>query len=401
MKLEEWRFPLANQGETHDEAAQAQDFAAKVLSHAYGDSKPRKRVYVLINPHAGPGGALRKWNAEVKPLFKAAKMSLDEVVLERGGQAAELVERVDVDKYDTIMACSGDGTPHEIFNGLARRADAARALSQVAVSHIPCGSGNAMSCNLYGSHRPSLAALAIIKGVVTSLDLVSITQGDKRFVSFLSQALGIIAESDLATENLRWMGGSRFEVGVMMRLFRKKCYPCDLAVKVEYADKTDVKAHYKRHASDTDYGNNRPAEEAKEAQHGPGLPELKYGTVQDDLPEGWELVQYDKVGNFYCGNVSPLPLFLAGPKPYTIADGLYDLGCKFLLCCPGERRLHGPGHGRRRPVSRQGDEAPIFGRVGQIFRQRGRDIQEGIRIPHYTQRSEGRLHKHRWGEGAV
>lgn len=308
IKQEKWTFPLPKSSDPHD-GLTPEDFVAELISRAYGDSQLRKRAYVLINPHAGPGGALRKWSNVVKPLLEAARMQLDVVTLSRGGEATELAEAVDIDQYDTIMACSGDGTPHEIFNGLAKRPDASRALSKIAVSHIPCGSGNAMACNLYGSHRPALAALAIIKGVVAPLDLVSITQGDRRLVSFLSQALGIIAESDLGTENLRWMGSSRFELGMVMRLFRRRTYPCDLAVKVEIEDKDDVKAHYKRHASDASYKNSTESVKIENGTN-QGLPKLKYGTVQDELPDGWELVPYDKIGNFYCGNVCYPCLFL-------------------------------------------------------------------------------------------
>lgn len=229
-------------------------------------------------------------------------MEVEVVILSRGGEAVELVQKADISKYDTILACSGDGTPHEIFNGLAKRPDARTALSTIAVSHIPCGSGNAFSCNLYGSNRPSFAALAIVKGIVTPMDLVSVTQGNTRLMSFLSQTVGLIAECDLGTEHLRWMGSARFEVGVVARLFRRQCYPCDLAVKVEVEEKSDVRAHYKRHASESSLSKMVTDDETG-AHDGDGLPPLKYGTIQDDLPEGWKLVPYDKIGTFYAGNV--------------------------------------------------------------------------------------------------
>ncbi|EFY84309.1 sphingoid long chain base kinase 4 [Metarhizium acridum CQMa 102] len=120
VKLERWTFALAKDNESLG-SLRPEEFTARVLERAYGDSQLRKRAYVLINPHAGPGGALRKWSNEVKPLFDAARMELDVVTLKRGGEATDLAEQVDIDKYDTIMACSGDGTPHEIFNGLAKR----------------------------------------------------------------------------------------------------------------------------------------------------------------------------------------------------------------------------------------------------------------------------------------
>lgn len=290
-----------------DEGQELKSFTDSLLSKAYGSAQQKKRAYVLINPNSGPGNGTKKWETVVKPLFESARMEVDVVVLSRGGEATELVQTMDIDRYDTIVACSGDGTPHEIFNGLAKRPDAKAALAKLAVSHIPCGSGNAMACNLYGSHKPSFAALAIIKGVVTPLDLVSITQGDRRVISFLSQALGIIAESDLGTEHLRWMGSARFDVGVISRLFRRRCYPCDLAMKIEVEEKPNVKEHYRRHASvaSQDIDTNGDHQVADQ-----GLPALKYGTVQDELPEGWELVSYDKIGNFYCGNVSHLVYIL-------------------------------------------------------------------------------------------
>ena len=304
IKLDRLSFSVGDP----ENAASAEQFAVELRSRAYGKAKQQKRALVLVNPNSGPGGAIRRWQKEAKPLFEAAKMELEVLILTNGGHAMTLVEKMDIEKYDTVIACSGDGTPHEIFNGLAKRPDANRALSKIAVGHIPCGSGNAMALNLYGSNKPAAAAIGIIKGVETPLDLVSITQGSKRYVSFLSQALGIIAESDLGTESFRWMGSKRFEMGMLMRVYQKKCYPCDLAVKVEVAEKNDVKAYYRRHAkndfkpvsTNVQSGRNEGEPESE------GLPVLKYGTINDDISglEGWQTLNSDKIGNFYCGNVS-------------------------------------------------------------------------------------------------
>jgi sphingosine kinase len=45
------------------------------------------------------------------------------------------------------------------------------------------------------------------------LDLCSVQQEGKRIISFMSQAIGMMADVDLGTENLRWMGDTRFMVG--------------------------------------------------------------------------------------------------------------------------------------------------------------------------------------------
>ncbi|KAI1075583.1 sphingoid long chain base kinase [Whalleya microplaca] len=314
-----------------------------LLKRSYGPAQSRKRAKVLVNPHAGPGGAVKTWEHEVKPLFEAARMALDIVRTQSAGEAVGLVEALDVDAYDVVIPCSGDGLPYEVFNGLGRRPDARRALHRLPVAHIPCGSGNAMSCNLYGSPQPSLAALAIIKGVRTPMDLASVTQGDTRTLSFLSQSVGIIAECDLGTEHLRWLGAARFNVGLMQRIFSKKVYPCDISMKVEISEKADIKAHYKRERNERDFNTRRgesaagrpasPADQSTSSDEdnagdaGDGLPPLKYGTVNDKVPGDWETASYDKLGNFYCGNMAymaPDANFFTAACPN---DGLLDVVC--------------------------------------------------------------------------
>lgn len=303
-----------------------------LMGRAYQNNTVRaKRAYVLINPRAGKGEANKIWDKQVRRLFDLARMRYTVVRTERAGHAAELAQQLDVDAYDVVVVCSGDGLVHEVFNGLGRRKDARRALSSVAVCHIPCGSGNAMSCNLYGTHKPSHAALAIIKGVLTPLDLVSVTQGNDRKLSFLSQALGIVAAVDLGTEMLRLMGPARFKLGFMAQILRQKVYPCDVAVRVEIDDKEAIKEHYRLgtrglgpgasldgdgpasvHPSKLGEGSGsgnsvggQSEAAASSAAEEHGLPPLRYGTVMDDLPQGWEYIAHENLGNFYCGNVSP------------------------------------------------------------------------------------------------
>lgn len=47
------------------------------------------------------------------------------------------------------------------------------------------------------------------------VDVFSLTQDGKRTISFMSQALGLMADLDIGTENLRWMGDTRFMVGLL------------------------------------------------------------------------------------------------------------------------------------------------------------------------------------------
>ncbi|KAK8044658.1 hypothetical protein PG993_004682 [Apiospora rasikravindrae] len=309
----------------------------ELLNRAYGGAQRRKRAKVLVNPHAGPGGAVKIWDNEVKPIFDAARMALDVAHTTFSGEAVGLCQALNVDDYDVVIPCSGDGLPHEVFNGLGKRPDARRALQHLAVAHIPCGSGNGMSCNLNGTPNPSLAALAIVKGVRTPMDLVSLSQGDNRILSFLSQSLGIIAEADLGTENMRWMGAARFDVGVVQRIFAKKTYPCEVSIKVEISNKDEIKSHYKKEQESVGYTMRKEATSSGRAESteddsmstsaegGDGLPPLKYGTIRDKVPSDWETTTLENLGNFYCGNMAWMAPNANFFSAACANDGLMDL----------------------------------------------------------------------------
>ncbi|KAL1306754.1 hypothetical protein AAFC00_005417 [Neodothiora populina] len=285
----------------------AKSWVAKLLDIAYPSGQRHLRLKVLVNPFGGKGAGRRIYLREIEPIFKAAGCELDVEQTTHVRHAVEIAEKIDVDKYDVIACASGDGLPHEVFNGLARQASPRRALKKIAVAQLPCGSGNAMSLNLNGTDSPALAALAVVKGVRTPLDLVAITQGDQQYWSFLSQSVGIVADCDLGTENIRWMGGARFTVGFLFRLLGKTVYPAEVAVKVEIDDKKEIKEVYRRTRSEQKAiaakRESEIEEEMEDHLHSP-LPKLQYGTVKDEIPDDWIQTSMPTLGNFYCGNMT-------------------------------------------------------------------------------------------------
>ncbi|KAF2833469.1 sphingoid long chain base kinase-like protein [Ophiobolus disseminans] len=299
----------------------AEAWIAKLLDRAYGTSQRQKRIKVLINPFGGQKGAMKIYHKSIAPILAAARCELDVQKTEYQGHGVDIAKDLDIEAYDVVACCSGDGIPHEVWNGLGKRSDAARALNKMAVAQLPCGSGNAASLNFNGTDNPSLAALAVVKGLRTPLDLASVSQGDRRMLSFLSQSVGIVAETDLATEHLRWMGSARFDIGFLVRLLGKTVYPADIAVKVEYDNKAAVREAYQTEAAKPP----RSVDDRPLPTTDAGLPDLKYGTINDPLPAGWELIPHDQLGNFYAGNIaymSPNANFFPASLP---SDGCIDL----------------------------------------------------------------------------
>jgi sphingosine kinase len=326
-------FPI-----TEHEIKSAQTFVQKVQARAYGAAKQQKRIKVLINPFGGKGKALKYWTNDIEPIFRAARCEIEVVRTTHSKHAEEIGEAVDVEKTDVVACCSGDGVPYEVWNGLGRKTNAGAALANVAVVQLPCGTGNALSVSCNGSSNPSRAALAVVKGIKTRVDLASITQGEKRTLSFLSQSYGIVAECDLLTEDLRWLGDMRFTVGFIKRIFRKTVWPCDLAIGVEIADKNDIQRDYRLSFELPAAHSPIPPDTLDELRatipevdtgfavpESEGLPPLKYGTINDPLPTQWELTPFPNLGNLYSGN---MPFMAADANFFTFAridEGMLDL----------------------------------------------------------------------------
>lgn len=227
------------------------DLVEEILKRSYENTKRNKSIFVIINPFGGKGKAKKLFMTKAKPLLLASRCSIEVVYTKYPGHAVEIAREMDIDKYDTIACASGDGIPHEVINGLYRRPDHVKAFNNIAITEIPCGSGNAMSVSCHWTNNPSYSTLCLIKSIETRIDLMCCSQPsyarEHPKLSFLSQTYGLIAETDINTEFIRWMGPARFELGVAFNIIQKKKYPCEIYVKYAAKSKNELKTHYLEH----------------------------------------------------------------------------------------------------------------------------------------------------------
>ncbi|KAJ1024160.1 hypothetical protein NDA16_002999 [Ustilago loliicola] len=262
-----------------------------VMTRAYKDVKPYRRVKILINPVGGPGKGRQLFESRVRPILEAAGCKLDVTITSHRMHGVEIARDLKVEDYDAVGIVSGDGLLHEMLNGFATRKDADKALT-LPLAPIPAGSGNAMSINLLGIQQGfslALACLNVIKGRSMKLDLLRVTQpasafppgvpvpgrpasgahgkraaakarrdgtlngsngGSARgsedvarlvdapsspfvqYYSFLSQAIGIVADLDLGTEHLRALGDTRFIIGYATSVLRNASCDVDIDIKL-------------------------------------------------------------------------------------------------------------------------------------------------------------------------
>jgi len=93
-----------------------------------------RRHLVIVNPAAGRGRARREWPRRADAL-RAAGVAFDVAQTNAPGEGVGLAERAARD-YDAVIAAGGDGTVHEVANGLLRAGGTA------ALGILPLGSGD-------------------------------------------------------------------------------------------------------------------------------------------------------------------------------------------------------------------------------------------------------------------
>lgn len=221
------------------------DLSEKVLKKAYGTLNIKPRVLVVVNPHGGQGHASHIYHKRVLPVLRAAHAQVTFMETTHAEHAVEIAKDLNIDNYDIIACCLGDGIPHEIVNGLYMRPDRQRAFDTIAITQLPCGSGNAMTWSTHGTSDPVDATLSMLKLTRVKADAMAVTQLDLNGnpvtkLSFLTQTYGVIADADIGTEHLRWMGALRFDIATAKGILSRATFPCDLYVDNVCDDKHEL-----------------------------------------------------------------------------------------------------------------------------------------------------------------
>lgn len=137
---------------------------------------PETEVIVVLNPSSGARQAESQWNTIVKPMLITAgfaESKLTKITTESDGKTRALVEALSQrilasteagKSAPIIISMGGDGTLHEVVNGLSDAAATTGAKGHFRLAVIPAGSGNAFALGL-NIDSIEQATLKIIKGL--------------------------------------------------------------------------------------------------------------------------------------------------------------------------------------------------------------------------------------------
>lgn len=124
-----------------------------IVSLSYPPLRDSRKVLVILNPKSGSGKARETFQQRVAPIFVEAEIPYDLHVTKYANYAREFVRTRNVFAWRYIVVVGGDGIFFEVVNGLFERPDWERAVDELALGIIPCGSGNGLArtmAHIYG-----------------------------------------------------------------------------------------------------------------------------------------------------------------------------------------------------------------------------------------------------------
>jgi len=156
------------------------------------------RMRIIVNPAAGAGKTAKKW-PQIMVLLKSLGLDFEHDVTEAPGHAMELAKSAVGKGYETVVSVGGDGTIHEIVNGLHE----AGGSSDVAVGIVNTGTGAdyIRTIGVPRRYKEACKCLLSKNRRVVDLGIVEYTKGGQRkkrlFVNFAG--IGFDAEVVRAT----------------------------------------------------------------------------------------------------------------------------------------------------------------------------------------------------------
>jgi len=152
-----------------------------------------RKVLLLYNPLSGHRSAGRLKEIEkVQAIFQSAGLEASISPTQSAANATEQASNAVTSGYDTVFACGGDGTIHDVLQGLVG--------TDVVLGIIPMGTGNVLAHDLKFPVHPERAARAALSAEPRRIAVGKVECRDragKELARYFTVAVGIGADAHL------------------------------------------------------------------------------------------------------------------------------------------------------------------------------------------------------------
>lgn len=172
--------------------------------------------YLIVNPVSGykKGHSIVE---KIRGIFYESNIELDVAISTHKNHPFELANSTPLDNYDAICMAGGDGTFHEVINGILCREDGKR----LPIGFIPAGTGNSLMHDL-DALDPVEAVHKIIANKRGKLDIFKINANGQTIYGFNILGWGIPVSINILAEKMRWIGGQRYNIASIIEVLKNQ-----------------------------------------------------------------------------------------------------------------------------------------------------------------------------------
>jgi diacylglycerol kinase (ATP) len=181
-------------------------------------SSAKDRFFAIVNPAAG-GGKSAKLAGPALARLREKGLHIDVIASTGPGHAVQLARESYAQGYRKFLAVGGDGTAHEILNGVFADNPAA---GRISLGFLPLGTGNSFLRDF--TDQGAEASLdALLANRTRPVDLIRLTHASGEIFSLNILSVGFTADvGALANRVFKPLGHLGYLFGVLVRVVQLK-----------------------------------------------------------------------------------------------------------------------------------------------------------------------------------
>jgi len=179
------------------------------------------KLLVIFNPGAACGRSAGKLET-ARARFGSLGIDAEFIPTSHAGHATELVAEIALSAFDGVVAAGGDGTVHEVLNGLYKHPKPQR----VPLGLLPIGTGNAFAREL--NLRPDELHEAIdllARGTTRKVDVGYVESAGESYYFLNIVLMGFAVDAGLKAKKLKILGQSAYTLATLWQVLKLGSYP--------------------------------------------------------------------------------------------------------------------------------------------------------------------------------
>ena len=181
-------------------------------------------ILTIINPNSGKKNSIDVYNKCKQKIIDKGH-HIDEIITTHHMHAHDEIKNIS-NNIDQIILFGGDGTAHEVINGILRFN------KKIPIGIVPCGSGNSIMHDL-DQLDYTIALDTILCNNKRKIDVLEVKCKNKIVYAANIVGWGMVTDIGVSAEKYRWLGTSRYTMLSIVEVFKYNTRPAKLTVDGE------------------------------------------------------------------------------------------------------------------------------------------------------------------------